>query len=250
MCGLVFKAKYLEKRISLPSSDARNLGIWFEYWATSAMPAYPDPAWPVDPVHGIQMPPINYSLTGLKKIPAVYEMLTPFQRAKRQAENFKHYIQKLGIEIIACGERVMRDDCSGVLDIRALYKGVEIIIDLKYTGLIDDKWNDLGWEKLSLPSKWKNTVQAYHYKYITGLPFFWMLFDSGADLDAKFYEARISDDSMLYYEKTLNDKREILKQDIRNGFRAYPTLKDCMDCPLAAECRHRVTYPIPETIHL
>ena len=174
----------------------------------------------------------------------------PYQRAFNQAQAFKRHIKALGIEIIACGGRITKGDCSGVLDIRASYRGVEIMIDLKYTGLINDRWNELGWEKLSLPSKWKNLVQAYHYKYISGLPFFWMLYGSDSEQDAKFYEAKISDASMAEYEIGLNDKREMLKLDIRNGFRAYPTLTDCRDCPLAHECRHRITYPLPETIEL
>lgn len=118
-CGLKIWKQYFLKLPTQPSEAAR-LGIFFEYKATEYV-REGDP---------IPKPKMVYAGTAKEKMALDYE------RAADSAELFKRMAKDLGIEILAKGEYMKHDDCSGISDIRAMWKGEECIIDLKYSGLL------------------------------------------------------------------------------------------------------------------
>jgi hypothetical protein len=123
-----------------------------------------------------------------------------------------------------------------------------IVLDLKYSGLLHDRWNELGWDLDSLPDKVSHTTQAKHYAWITGLPFFFFVFSSKTE-DAKIIRINI-DPSVLDPESPscwgirVMAVREMILAGIRsNMFYPWPSIKACSDCPLRETCQHRATIP-------
>ena len=180
-CGLKIRKQYFEK-IPTPSSDAAKLGIYFEYKATDY----------VREGDSIPQPKMVYAGTSKEKYAVDYE------RAAESADLFKEIVKKHNIEILKIGEYMSFEGSSGISDIRAKWKGEECIIDLKYSALIDDKWNEYGWHTESLIYKSKQLLQPIHYKYlinkimgIEDIPFYYFIFSSKDSKKAKIIKTNI-----------------------------------------------------------
>jgi len=276
-CGFVFKAKYIDGRYDLfPPSDAQNLGAWFEYKATGSIPK-----------NGA-VPKARYMKKKNKK--GIIPLTAPYALMQRQVDNFKKMMAVNGLEILRVGEDVkaLYPDSeerfgfpvwlTGTLDIRALatkditalygnkqtgytrvpvaYKGQQVIVDLKASGLIHDNWSDFGWaqDKIdNLNSKVKLTTQPVHYKYIDMLnrgeepPFLFMLFSTTNETDAVILDFKVSDTSFeehkSFIDKTVVNMKTVTKQ----GFQPLPNFTKCSKCPLASNCEYRATTP-PVTV--
>jgi len=82
-------------------------------------------------------------------------------------QNFLKKIKKAyNITIKDLGLKLESKNKNGILDIWAEMDGRPCIIDLKYSGLIDDKWAETGWDVESLHYKEKLLVQAIQYKML------------------------------------------------------------------------------------
>ena len=149
-CGLAIYNRYYLK-LPTPASDTMKLGVYFEYMATG----YKHDSEPAPE------PEIVYKGTPKEKLASDYE------RANQSANLFKEIVKKHNIDIISNGEYMKFDGSSGISDIRANWNGEECIIDLKYTALFDDKFNDYGWHTESLVYKSKLLLQPIHYKYLS-----------------------------------------------------------------------------------
>jgi hypothetical protein len=269
-CGYVFKAKYLDSRFDLfPPSDAQNVGAWFEYMATGSIPkngAVPQP---------------EYMKRG-KDENGNPELTAPYRLMKKQVDNFNKTMEIYGFEVLRVGEdvKVLLPDSveefgfevflTGTLDIRAratkdIYaeygefrkkkkvlvakEGQVVIIDLKSTGLLDDRFNDFGWQLDNLGSKTKLITQPIHYKYIDMLnfgeepPFLFLLFSTTNELDARIIDFRVDEST---FDRHLDDiKNTVLRVAEINkyGVKAKPELKKCSLCPLASDCQFRAEVP-------
>jgi hypothetical protein len=167
-CGLQLYNQFFLK-IPTPPSDAARLGIYFEYLATGYLRDGEAPP----------QPDIVYKGTPKEKLSAEYE------RATKSAELFKKMIKDHNIEILQYGEYMLHDGASGISDIRANWDGEECIIDVKYTSLFDDKFNEYGWHTESLVFKSKLLLQPIHYKYLArkkfnqdNIPFYFFVFSA------------------------------------------------------------------------
>ena len=124
-CGLFFKARYIDK---IPFKDepsaAMKEGIYFEYLCTGSLPR-----------NGI-VPEPEKTLKG--------QLTTAYQRVYDAAQLFKKIIAHYKIKIIKVGYVISTDTMTGIIDIWEEWNGKECIIDMKYSGLIDDKWDELG----------------------------------------------------------------------------------------------------------
>ena len=143
---------------------------------------------------------------------------TPYVRANESAELFKKIKKEYSIEIKDVGLKLESKNKNGILDIWATMNGRPCIIDLKYSGLIDDKWSEFGWDVDSLQYKEKLLVQAIQYKMLVkenyGLEykdfdFFFMVFSSKEVNDVKFIRVNIDEDSFDIHETHISSVYQI-----------------------------------------
>ncbi len=270
-CGLVYKAKFIDGRYDLfPPSDAQNAGAWFEYMATGSIPK-----------NGIAPKP-EYMKRG-KDDSGNPELTAPYRLMKKHVENFKKTINAYGFDIVRVGEDIVANYpdslnkfgfnvlLTGTLDIRAIAtkdiysyygtkeygyqkvmvakKGQVCIIDLKTTGLLDDKWNDYGWEINNLHNKNKLITQPIHYKYIEKLnsgeepPFIFMLYSQSNEFDTRIIDFRVDESIFDVHEKNIESSVILLHKYLTNGFPPIPDIKRCSECPLRNDCAYKEQVP-------
>ena len=240
-CGLQIRKQYFEK-LPTPSSEAAKLGIYFEYKAT-------DYVREGDP---IPQPKMVYAGTAKEKFAVDYE------RAADSALLFKDIVKKHNIEILKVGEYMTHDGCSGISDIRAKWKGEECIIDLKYSALIEDKWNEYGWHTESLVYKSKQLLQPIHYKYlikktmgIEDIPFYYFIFSSKDPKKAKIIKTNIQPEHIQLHEDVFVPKMKSYIDFHYNNpekLEARPNYIRCLECPFYDTCDKKADVPLVEQI--
>lgn len=236
LCGLKFKAKHFDN-YEFPTTEAMDLGNYFEYLATGSLPRNGK----------VPYPKLSYEGTSREAISA------PFKRAIESAELFKKIQRHYGIKINDVGLKLESQYKNGILDIWGEMSGRPCIIDLKYSGLIDDKWSETGWDIESLHYKEKLLVQAVQYKMLvkenyglnySDFDFYFMVFSSKEVHNVKFIRVNIDEDAFDIHE---NHVESIFKQvnamNIDKDFIPYPTVKECFDCPLSKTCKHKTDTP-------
>jgi len=109
-----------------------------------------------------------------------------------------------------------------------------VIVDLKFTGVIEDRWSPYGWDIETLSEKTNATVQAKTYHIITGqkLPFFFWLFSSKGDKDSVLIRVKMNSFGLEDFKEKANKARNEIIAKMRFGFKARPTIKGCFSCPL------------------
>ena len=145
-CGLILKAKYVDG-IDFPSTDAQNLGQWFEYICTGAKTK-----------HG-RIPEPEYLKDG-KTLAAKYRLM------ESHKATFERILAAYQIKILEVGKTLSYEGYEGTIDIIAEMLGEKVFIDLKTTAHINNKWEDYGWDIDTLDTKEKLMVQAVHYKLL------------------------------------------------------------------------------------
>ena len=241
-CGLQLYKKYFLKLPS-PTSDAAKLGIYFEYLCTGYLrdgEVAPEPE-------------IVYKGTAKEKLSAEYE------RATKSAELFKKMIQEHNIEILQYGEYMQYDGASGISDIRAKWNGEECIIDIKYTSLFDDKFNEYGWHTESLVYKSKLLLQPIHYKYLArkifdkeNIPFYFFVFSAKDPEKAKVIKVNIQEEHVNLHE-TITVPKMMKYVDYHykhpEALEARPSYLKCKECPYHDDCDKKTIIPLIEEIH-
>ena len=263
-CGLVFKAKYIDGRYDLfPASEAQNLGAWFEYMATGSIPKNGD------------VPKANYMKRGKDSegkpaLTADYKLMT------EHIQNYKNMMEAHGFELIRVGEDIkallpnsmeifgFEVWLTGTLDIRAratkdIYSfyqnqkvlvakaGQVVIIDLKVSGLLDDKFNLYGWELNNLHNKINLVTQPIQYKYIELLntgeepPFLFMLFGAKNSDDARIIDFKLDEVEFDLHKQFIISGVENMLHFQKVGYKAKPSLVRCSKCPLRENCQFRAT---------
>lgn len=241
-CGLALYNQHFLK-IPTPQSDTQKLGVYFEYMATGYCN---------DPNNPPQ-PEMVYKGTAKEKMGADYE------RATQSAALYQKIIKEHNIEIIKYGEYMNVDGSSGISDIRAKWNGEECIIDLKYTALFDDKFNEYGWHTESLVYKSKLLLQPIHYKYLMkkisgneNIPFYFFVFSSKDPEKVKIIKTNIQEEHIRLHEEVTIDK---MKKYINYHYRtpealeARPTYLRCKECPYFENCAKKTTVPLIEEVY-
>lgn len=240
-CGVALWKRHFE-RIPTPSTDSQKLGVYFEYMATGYCPDG-------------QTPPeaeMVYKGTPKEKMAADYE------KATQSAELFKKIVSEHNIKIISFGERFDFENTSGIFDIYAEWGGEECIIDLKYTALFDDKFNEYGWHTESLPYKSKQLLQPIHYKYlirkiknIENIPFYFFIFSSKDPEKVKIIKVNIQEEHInLHEEITIEKMKKYITYHYNNpqSLEARPSYLRCKDCPYSKDCEYKTNVPLIEEI--
>jgi hypothetical protein len=242
ICGLFFKARYVDKdpEASTPPSDAMRVGIYFEYLCTGALPKSGE----------IPLPDMVYKGKANEKLSADYE------RATISAEKFKKIIDLYSIEIKEVGLYLDDGEHNGIIDIHALWEGRDVFIDLKYSGLIDDKWSEMGWNLDFLHEKDKLMTQGVHYKMlaknvmgIEDIPFYYFVFSTKDPNNIRIIEQVVDESKTASHIVHISTLQQSLEYNLRHGFNAYPSIQACSGCPINHKCLKAIDYPMIDTIH-
>jgi len=235
-CGLQVKAKYIDNNYPRTSSDVMELGNFFEFMATGSLPRDGH----------IPMASVVYKGTAKQKLDDRY------QRAMDSAIFFKKIISFYGIDIKETGKSITQDGMTGILDIYAEWNGRICVIDTKYSGLLYDRWNDMGWDIDSLPEKHNLMLQPVQYKILMslelGVPiddidFYFFVFSSANPNDAKIIKV-VNDEATIeqHFLAIKYLKKELVKpMDIL--FKAKPDLLRCLDCGIRENCDFKIDIP-------
>jgi hypothetical protein len=241
-CGLQLKAKYFDD-VEFPSSDAMDLGMYFEYKATNTLPK------------NNKVPEAKISYAGTKR-----ECISaPYKRADESAKFFKDICDAHNIEIIETGLKLESDNKVGTLDIWGKVDGKPAIIDLKYSGLIDDKWNDRGFDEESLHYKEQLLVQAIQYKMLVhecyGLDyddfdFYFLVFDSRKVKNVKFLKIILDKDRYTLHETFVESIfKQVNALNINKDLLPKPQINRCAECPIRENCEFKVEVPLIKEIY-
>ena len=234
-CGLQVKAKYIDG-VKFPSSDIMEYGNAFEYLATGSIP------------RDGHIPQIEKVYKGTAK----ESVSTQYQKIIESAELFNKIIKHYDIEIIDTGRVVTQDGMTGIMDIVAKYNNRICIIDTKYSGLIDDKWNELGWNLDMLPEKHNLMLQPVQYKILLSkelecepedIDFYFFIFCSKEVMDVKIIKVNVDELTIANHLTTVEWVKTELEKPIDKVFKAKPQLKRCFECPIKDNCKFKVEVP-------
>jgi hypothetical protein len=241
-CGLALHKKYFQK-LPTPQSDTQRLGVYFEYKCTGYI-REGDP---------IPEPELVYKGTPKEKMAVDYE------RATKSAELFKKMLKDHNINVIKYGEYMSHNGVSGISDIRANWNGEECIIDIKYTSLFDDKFNEYGWHTESLVYKSKLLLQPIHYKYlmsqisgVENMPFYFFIFSAKDPEKAKIIKVNIQEEHInLHGSITIPKMLKYVDHHYKKpeALEARPSYLRCKECPFMDNCDKKTTVPLIEQIH-
>jgi CRISPR/Cas system-associated exonuclease Cas4 (RecB family) len=249
LCGLVFQQKWHTGVFGTPSR-ANRLGQYFEWLATGALP------------HDKKTPEPEYKKDRT--------LATDFEIARNQAIYFKRLIANWDIKIYGTQVNLtVQDKWTGDLDIIVKWEGLKdillemkypyehdprnnehfAIIDLKFTALLEDKWNELGWNIDMLPKKFNTIFQATHYVFLWKkkngykIPFLFWVFDAKEEGNMKPILIAVSDEDLEAHEEFLNKSRIYYQQKLKEGFDPLPSYKRCRECSFNQWCQFKVTTP-------
>jgi hypothetical protein len=245
LCGLVFHNKWILQQFG-GGSKANDLGHYFEWLCTGALAKGESEA---------PMPETTKS----------GELTADFKIAKKQAEYFHSLLPKYGIKLLDAGNKIIADDTwIGTLDIEAKWDAIFenenlnfdtnnkdhiVIIDLKYSGLLNDKWNEFGWHDETLGRKQGTMLQAKHYKFLYwkkygfNPPFFFFVFDSKQVGKAKIINVEIDTYELELHEEFLQKAKRYFEMNLESGFQPKPSYDLCISCKYQHLCSFKIDKP-------
>lgn len=249
LCGSIFEAKYITNTWdrTWQDSDAKALGRYFEYKLTGELPT------------GYKEAPQAIYMKSAKaediENENVSKMMAEYRRANANAERIKTLLKDSGFTIKSAQIYLTEGELEGTIDIISQYKpkgakkAQEVNLDVKYSGLLFDKWNKFGWMWTDEQKEY-NAIQTTHYTLLTGNPTWFLVVSSTNEVDVKLFGCDVSEE---YKESHKDRVRHIIEQVnvIKNiGFANYPELKKCGECPLKDKCKDAITTLIPEVINI
>jgi CRISPR/Cas system-associated exonuclease Cas4 (RecB family) len=255
-CGLQVEAKYVNN-IEFPSSDAMKLGQWFEYKCTGQKTKFGHIP---EPVRNKPKKITQKQLKeGMTQEDIIGELSKKYQDALHHVEAFKQMIEAEDYEIISTGTTLHNKklNIKGDIDIIVRKRGEETLrfIDTKFSGLMDNKWDDLGWADESLEYKDKLMIQAVHYKLL-GLDtygympeFYFWVFSSTNTTDRKNIRVVVDDDRFREHGIIIKNTRAYFERSVKQGWTPRPNPKRCGDCPLREKCEHAVSLPKEQVVY-
>lgn len=238
-CGLVIKAKYFDG-VVFPSTDAMQLGHYFEYVATGQLPKYGEKPEPVKVYKGT----------------AKEDFSTDYKRANASASYYTKLIKEFDIEVISTGKTITSGFMEGTLDVLANVNGRRAIIDLKYSGLIDNLWSPMGWHEDSLSENEGHMIQAVHYSLLERLDsnadvdfYFWVFNTKNPD-DMRIYQIIIEESRFdMHLHSVFETRKKIMNIAKSKSWKAHASPTKCMTCPLVKTCKFKKLLPEPIKIY-
>jgi len=228
-CLYQFYHQFVVKDYQPEPSSAMQLGIWFEYKCTGAMPRSNVVPEPVTLKNG--------------------NLSADYDRMLTQVENFKKIVDVYNININEVSKEIVYRRIKGILDIWCEIDNVPSIIDLKATGQIGNKWDEYGWDERNFQYS-NHILQPAIYKYliyktlgIEDVPFYYLVF-STKNSDILFWEVKYID----FYEtcekvEQLADELDIFIQNAdEKNYTPICEYKICTNCQMT-NCFFRQEVP-------
>ena len=238
-CGLVIENQYIKGK-GMPASEVQALGNWFEYECTGALPPY-DPVKP-EP-----------------KILKSGKMAVGYQRMLPHIENFKAAIKHYNVTDIQPGVELKYGNIAGTADIIAKIDNKPVIIDIKTTGLFDDKWNDYGWRTEHLAGEFRPKIglltQPLHYKWLYKQihnydpDFYFWVFSTQNSHDFKIIKVNIEEELYEEHTQEIQSTLNFLIHSLEHGFKAKPSISRCAKCHYRDDCDFAVKIPEVEEVY-
>ena len=250
LCGLIFSNKWILNQFS-GGTKSNNLGHYFEYLCTGALAKGESEA-----------PQPEYTKKG--------ELSSDFELARKQSVFFAELMTKYGIKLLSAGDKVLADDkWIGTLDILAQWESIgnyidfefgednpekKVIIDLKYSGLLDDKWSEFGWNTDTLAKKQGTMLQAKHYKFLFwkkygfNPPFLFFVFDTKEVGKVKVINVDIEEWELEQHEVFLEKAKKYFEHQLKIGFEPKPKYDICIKCQFSNWCQFKANTPSVITI--
>lgn len=264
-CGKIIEAKYIQRRLLEDHSRAMRVGMYFEFCLAGAVPKSGIPPQPEYMPSALKRN--KGSVVGLGH----WDMLSPYRKASDDAKVIRGYLDAWGLKIVHIGKTLTKGRFRGTIDLIVqctrnlnfvdhnghsviLKAGDKFVIDLKYSGLLYDRWEKFGWAWSNIQKEFHGT-QAKQYHYISDLPFmFWVTKPAGEEgdtPDCKIFFVPITAEMIENHIAEANQLNEQLEfHATKMGFVARPSMKKCADCVLFDECDSKHTFPHPEVIDL
>lgn len=241
LCGHFMRYKWIEGKL-LEGSKEMKLGSYVEFKVTGALPKDKREPFPERTQSGKLTADYERAIENIKRIIMYFESMGFVQI---QAGRTLHSGRFSGtIDVIMRATRTIKFDTGVVIK-----KDEEIIIDMKYSGMINERWNKHGWVWTDEQKKYHGT-QAIQYHYIGKRRFFFLVCSSKNTTDLKFFEVDVTDRDTTLHIDEANDlfgHFEIISQ---KGFEPRPSVSMCTDCILRNGCKDRHDYPHPILITL
>lgn len=237
-CGMAIREIDILKNYKREPSAAMKLGQYFEYLCTGQV--LRDGSIPEEPLTSTGKPTADS------------------KRASIQAENFNAILKDKGMEIIDTSVVLQYEDLKAVLDaVVKTPQHEEAILDIKYTGLLGDKWHEMGWTEGGYKFKHKLTIQPLFYKYvywkiygIKDIPFMYAIHSSKNEFDYDIWEVGTTmfDNIIEEIEDNILTARTLIEKS--EALIPLPTRKRCARCPVFPDCPFREVVPITKSISL
>lgn len=255
-CGNIVKHQFIDDKLIELDSAAVAEGAYFEYKLTGGLPK-----------------------SGVVPVPERTqkgELTMDYKRAEHNAEVVKKLLfDTYGLKIVevkkksSVGIKFTKGLHEGTIDLvveatktvvfqgHRWIKGNRFVIDIKYSGLLYDKWEKHGWTWSNIQKSYHGT-QAKQYSYITGLPFYFLVVGNKNLLvdgvwnptDIKLFYVPV-DEHMLetHIDQSVHlfEKFQLLGAE---GLEARPSYSKCMKCPLRDGCADKHEYPHPVVVDL
>jgi hypothetical protein len=235
-CGTQIYAQYFDN-VKFPSSPAMELGNYLEYICTGSLSR--DGSTPVAETTKKGEPTSKYKIVN------------------EQKNNFDKILNKYGFKVLSIDHHFKSKKYSGIADIIAEKDGVKCIIDVKSTGLIDDKWSDFGWHDDFVYKNDNLMIQAKHYKMLAleefdiyNIPFYFFVFSTTNSTDCKVFQVDCSHETLEAHKYNSEGAIEMLNKTLEQGFKSYPNHKECSKCPIKETCNDFIDVPIIKSIKL
>lgn len=269
-CGKQFQALYIDKSVSFEPSEAMLMGIWFEYLITGEKMR--DGTTPLPDLYKgadiefwktVVIPEIKkgVSLSELigsesKKLKSKYLYL--YYQAIMARKSFLYYgFSEIQSGVVWEYETSRGTKTKGILDVLAIRNKKKAIVDIKSTGMINNKWEEFGWDTDTLHHKQKLMLQAIHYKWMgiqlfnEDIPFYFFVHGNTNVIDRKIIRVDVSKGTMDRYAGLENDDQlskvdfiqEMVDYNIGIGFESRPDVNRCSKCPLKDDCKDFIDIP-------
>lgn len=251
LCGHIIHHCYILGKY-LPPTKVMKVGIYFEFCLTGALPKdgkIPAPEW----------------------MKSGKDLMEPYRKARNDAKYIKEMIQLMGLKIISFGHNARKGRFTGTIDLIVeatrdivlggfeIKAGEQIIIDLKYSGLLEDYRSEMGWQFTDKQKEY-HKVQAIHYHMIEGKRFFYWVVDSGHKekddndkiIPPPFQIFHTPIDKFMVEQHKLQAYADEEKFNIHKevGFTPRPVFEDCVDCPIREGCKDKAILPSVKVIDL
>lgn len=253
LCGNIVHEKWVNDRLIDLDSEAIDLGCYFEYMLTLILTGKGSL-----PRNGkIPLPVLNQN----------GKMSADYLRVQTNIDRVIRYLAEMGLQVKQAGVKLRDGNYEGTIDLICVCTkeiefedgstwsiGQEIIIDLKYSGLIDDVWNKFGWAGMlkSGPHIQKDLhgVQAVQYHYVGKRLFYFLIVHPKNDIAILMLHVPVTQEMINQHIEKGDDLFDFFKFTAEIGFEPRPEISKCNACPLNGECKDKHTFPHPKTVYL